>query len=114
MNPLTLPFYPPILETQESLPSHQAHRILHPDDQSNDPVSVRTNVIPLPSHPVQNWSLLDKKFKASLPAQWLLKRTAYQAVLSQAVPKLIELDGQILGNRERRKLKEILKSVGEQ
>jgi len=91
MNPFTLAFYPPLVPPSDSLlPSHTEHRILHPDDL---PSSLSASTLADPATHSSAWQVLDTKFRRALPDAWYHRRAAYRAVVMQAVPTLVRLDG---------------------
>ncbi|KAM0751427.1 hypothetical protein T439DRAFT_380394 [Meredithblackwellia eburnea MCA 4105] len=98
MNPLTLPFYAPLVLQQGSdLPPHSDYRILHPED---DQESTNTNT-DIPRS--RQWAAIDQKFRKALPDPFYLRRKTYRTVLMKACESLVELDGLEMG-RERKKL----------
>lgn len=96
MNPLTLPFYAPLVFPQGSdLPSHSEYRILHPDDDDAGSTSS------LPRS--RQWSSIDLKFRKALPDTYYLRRKTYRAVVLEMCVSVVELDG-IECAKERRRL----------
>lgn len=92
MNPLTLPFYPPLVPAADSLvPAHAEHQIIYPEPASSKAVQAGSRVTPAKSTP--SWLTLDTKFRRALPDDWYHRRAAYRAVVVQSVPSLRRLDG---------------------
>ncbi|KAK4048161.1 Protein nud1 [Microbotryomycetes sp. JL221] len=97
MNPLTLSFYPPFISPPTVvLPCHAEHQIVHPDAER----VVR-------SKEPHEWPAIDKKFRRTLPDLYFFKRASYRAVVLDAVPSLLQLDGLHL-DKERPKLAKVI------
>ncbi|KAK4699944.1 protein NUD1, partial [Phenoliferia sp. Uapishka_3] len=95
-NPLTLPFYAPlVLQQGDDLPPHSDYRIIHPDDDAGED----SNGVPRS----RQWSAIDHKFRKSLPDTYYLRRKTYRAIILETCPGVMELDG-IECSKERRRL----------
>lgn len=64
----------------------------------------------MPTAPTPNggFSTQDKHFRASLPDEWLAKRSVYRSLLLSALPQLLVLDGLKISQKHRTRARTLL------
>ncbi|KAI8448078.1 hypothetical protein BY996DRAFT_4591942, partial [Phakopsora pachyrhizi] len=101
-NPLTSSFYPPLLLSSSTST---------PSKNRTDKRSPHMNQYQIVTSSSSDWSVIDDRFRKSLPKQFYLRRMTYRSIVMRSCRRLKMFDGIKVGENERKKMTKFLRSL---